>query len=394
MQYRIYEDVFEKFDKKIQRIINKCKKYGNPFTYKVVGEEYETRVERDDYGREHKIVYRFILVEVEGTAQIDNWELIALLEHSNDGNIIKNINNDVEVPESFRTSDCICEHCRSKRERKKLFIIRNTETGDFKQIGSTCLKSYTGCLSAEYIAAWLDGITEFEEEDGNIGSGIGKHYYKVDFAIQIASNIVDKIGYFSFENGGECSTKNIMQSALSGRGKWLSNINNELIKQGLPPFELNELYNESSKEKVHNMIEYYMNLEGDSNFIHNIQVILKTGYVSANNLGFIAYIPEGYRKHIEKQEEREQSKDEYFGDIGTRYKNVPIRSIRIVARFTNRYGFTTLYKIILSSGNILMWNASGDISDEIEYKNITFTVKDHKEYKGEFQTVVTRCKLA
>lgn len=118
MQYRIWEGAFEQFDKKIKRIVNKCKKYGNPFTYEVIGDVYETRVERVS-GIKRENTYRFTLVDVEGTAKIGDWELIAVMEYSHAGNIIKNINNDIMVPERFKTSDAICEHCGSKRVRKK-----------------------------------------------------------------------------------------------------------------------------------------------------------------------------------------------------------------------------------------------------------------------------------
>lgn len=106
--------------------------------------------------------------------------------------------------------------------------------------------------------------------------------------------------------------------------------------------------------------------------------------------------------------EHETEKDEYFGEVGKRYKNIPIQFIRKIASFDSVYGITVLYKIVLATGHVLTWNSSNGIkipdergndifltSDDGKlFKNITFTVKNHKEYRGQLQTVVTRCKLA
>ena len=39
MQYKIFEGNMNRLEKKLQRISNKCMKYGNDFTYEKIGEE-------------------------------------------------------------------------------------------------------------------------------------------------------------------------------------------------------------------------------------------------------------------------------------------------------------------------------------------------------------------
>lgn len=233
MQYKIYEGVFDAFEKKIKRIINKCIKYGNPFVYEVLGEQFETIKEKNDFGEQFERTYKFVLVNVEGTAKIDNWEFIATLEHtSSGGNIIKNVWNDVSVPDRFKTSEPVCEHCNGKRMRRLLYIVRNTKTNEFKQIGSTCVKSYTRGLSAEQIACYLDGMTEFEEYNGFVPSN-GKAYYRVEEVLTIAANVVDTIGYFNTSND-KLSTKDIAEETLSGfkESHAVREVNSRLCKAG------------------------------------------------------------------------------------------------------------------------------------------------------------------
>lgn len=146
MKYAIYEGNIDRLEKKLKRISNKCKAYGCDFHYEQTGEEF--RELKDEKG--NKYTARFVLVEAEGTAIINDWEFIAELEHTENGNIITGVAG-VEVPERYYTSKPMCEHCNSKRFRKNTYIVRNKQTGEFKQVGKSCLKDFTHGMSAEAV---------------------------------------------------------------------------------------------------------------------------------------------------------------------------------------------------------------------------------------------------
>ena len=76
MLYAIYEGFFADVEKKLNRIAKKCAKYGNEFTFDIVGKEIREIKDEDDF----TVNYKFILVEVEGTAKIDDWECVAVLD--------------------------------------------------------------------------------------------------------------------------------------------------------------------------------------------------------------------------------------------------------------------------------------------------------------------------
>ena len=117
MKYAIYEGNIDRLEKKLKRISNKCKAYGCDFHYEQTGEEF--RELKDEKG--NKYTARFVLVEAEGTAIINDWEFIAELEHTENGNIITGVAG-VEVPERYYTSKPMCEHCNSKRYRKNTLM--------------------------------------------------------------------------------------------------------------------------------------------------------------------------------------------------------------------------------------------------------------------------------
>lgn len=58
------------------------------------------------------------------------------------------------------------------------------------------------------------------------------------------------------------------------------------------------------------------------------------------------------------------------------------------------YGETHyIYKFITADGDILVWKTGPQVLDEGKAYTLTGTVKHHDDYKGEKQTVLTRCKV-
>ena len=137
--------------------------------------------------------------------------------------------------------------------------------------------------------------------------------------------------------------------------------------------------------------------ETDGEFIHNVKVAFAEGYVTRKAIGFLCYLPIGYEKAMQKEEERKaldaaKATVEFYGEIGKRY-TLKIDSVMLVTSWETEYGYTYLYKFT-SGNNVLVWKTSKYIFAEDEVLDeITFTVKAHNEYRGENQTEVTRCKI-
>ena len=350
MIYAIYEDFFPEVEKKLNRIAKKCVKHGNDFIFRINGEEirenFNTETEQTEY-------YKFVLVEVEGTAKINNWECIAVLEAHNSGNIIRRINTDIIVPERFQTSKNICEHCNSKRQRNNLYIIHNTDTDEWKQVGGSCLKLYTNGLNMEYIVAFLDGITTLEENNGIFASG-KKVYHSVKDVLAYAVEVIAKTGYFNAQSS--LPTKCLVNFCVNYPiVRAIDAINEELAfgKYDVR-FWSGDFHKKDTYETVEKIMEYYKNLEDSSEFIHNVQVMLHEGYVRPQNIGFICYLPEGYAKHVQKEiEKAKRIESKYFGEVGKRYKDKVIQFVNLVTSWETQYGYTYIYKITLEDGTIL-----------------------------------------
>lgn len=185
MTYKIFEGNLERLEKKLTRIANKCKKYGCDFRYEQVGEVFEDV--KDDKGETHTA--RFVLIEAEGTAKVNDWQFVATVEHTEKGNIIEGYAG-IEVPERYYTGKPICEHCNSNRYRKNTYIIRNIETGEFKQVGKSCLKDFTHGLSAEMVAQYISGFQELiEGEEPSEGCWFPRYINRDKFLAYAAETI-------------------------------------------------------------------------------------------------------------------------------------------------------------------------------------------------------------
>ena len=391
MMYAIYEDFYPDVEKKLKRVAKKCIKHGNDFTFEVKGEEV-----REEYNKEleRKEYHKFILVEVEGTAKIDNWECIAVLENHNAGNIIRRINTEIDIPERFKNTENICEHCNTKRQRNNLYVIHNVETDEWKQVGGSCLKLYTGGLNMEYIAAYMDGITELEEMNGIVGRG--KAYYHVEEVLSYAVEVINKTGYFNAQSN--IPTKYLVSELMQNNlGRAIERINEEFKNARLDVrMSEHDFHKDNTEEAVEKITNYYKNLDDNSEFVHNVKVMLNEGFLLPKNFGFLCYLPEGYARYMKKEVEKAKKVEtKYFGEVGKRYKDKVIEDVTLITSWETQFGATYVYKITLEDGFVLTWKTSNGLylDRNEEYDKICFTVKEHKEYKGEKQTEVTRCKV-
>lgn len=406
MEYLIYEDFFPNLDRKILSIGKKCAQNGNPFSYCVLGDEFQER--KNSAGK--SAVYRFIRVDVSGIATVGEYTAVAMLEMHNTGNLIRLIDRSVTLPEKFRTSENVCEHCHSSRERKNLFVVRNNQTGEFKQVGKSCLKLYTGGLNAETVAYALDLVTELE----NAGKAEGiclasRKWASLDSVLAAANLFVGKMGYQKSEDTMLPTSALVRRVALSedlARAK--DDVNDTLYRYGLKfrieSSDLENLTSPEDLETVEKIKKYWISEtekpENNSEFYNNVHILLSENFVESKNFGILSYLPEGYRRFLESEKrkaERAQLPEvQHYGEVGKRYRKIPAKRITLVTSYETLYGYTDVFRIILQDGGEITWKTSTWVDEQIRKSEnfmVDFTVKAHGEFRGVKQTEVTRVKI-
>lgn len=398
--YKIHESFMEEIEKKLTRIKKKCEKYGNEFSYEVLGFEM-INIETDKSLSPN--YQKYFNIKAVGTARINDWEFIATLIPFGTENVIKRYNTEVELPTRFRKSENICEHCNTARSRNELFIVRNVKTNEFIQVGRKCLQDYTNGLSAENVAnfiEWKDlfrGFEDAEREEFRNGS-IQRKYFDVKEIIQYAMICTDKFGYFKTESRLPTveRVRNLVWDSRKTLNDWYIDDDVEV--------KYDDIFNDDTDKKAQEIMQYYLSLEDKSEFIHNIQTLIKAEYCTRKEFGIISCLPNSYRKALDNEKmisdrkaEIEKVKDVevesvYFGEIGKRY-TIENMKIMYISSYETMYGVTHIYKLYDNENHIFIWKTSKSIELEDKECTVTLTIKNHSEYNGVMQTEVSRCKL-
>lgn len=398
VQYSIFEGNMDRLEKKLNRIFNKCKKYGCEFSYRQVGEEF--REIKDEQG--NKYTARFVIVEAEGKAVVNGWKFIASVEHTEKGNIINRI-GEIEVPAKYYTTAAICEHCNSKRYRKDTYIVMNEESGEFKQVGKSCLNDFTNGLSAEAVAQYISLFDELIKGEAPWG-GRGERYYKTETILRYAAETIKYFGYVRTQDSGRStSSRSFDYYCVDYDGWWMSR---ELLKDLKKEME-DVNFNPNAADTVQlvkDAVSWVLSQDKDNNYMHNLKTVCSLEYVTGGNLGILVSLFPTYNRELEYQAERaeqerkraveraKEANSQHIGNIGDRI-DVQVHSVTCLTSWETEWGITRVYKIVDVNGNVYTWK-TGSYFNEDEVKTIRGTVKEHKEYRGIKQTELTRCKVS
>lgn len=389
MQYKIFEENMERLEKKLARIANKCKKYGNDFHYEVMGEEY---IEQQD---EHGGYYtaKYIVVEAEGKAVINNWKFIASVEHTGIGNLIKSCCDDVELPERYYTSKPICEHCKSNRARKNTYIVQNTETGEFKQVGKSCLADFTGGMDAEEITRYISLFDELIQGEYIEPGSHPKPYIRTEKALKYVAETIRHFGYAKADSSTPTKIK-AMEFYSADNGLLWPKKHADEIKQEMKDISFDK-DSQYACEIVEKVIPWIARQDERNNYFHNLKVVCSLDYITFDKFGILASVFPAYSKAIAKEEQikKEKAKEEqsiHVGAVGDRV-TIEIAEHNVVTSWETTYGLTMLHKVIDINGNVYTWKTGNNIPDDT--KRIVGTIKGHTEYNGIKQTEITRCRV-
>lgn len=400
MKYEIPYENLATLKKKLASIESKCEKYGLDFYFNIVGDKYMKAMPRPT--SDGDIVDEFvpcIIVDVEGCAYIDGFEFLAVIEHREHGNLVKCITDEPLDPK-WRTAEPKCDHCGTNQNRKTTYLVRDMKTLEIKQLGKSCLKLYTGGISAEHATFFESFLKMIEDFDINgideLPKGVDP-YFEIKPVLAYAIEEVEKNGYH--KKNEEHPTVNSV----------LAHLTNDKYK-------IDDRYWDKAEEEI----EFVKKMDNTSDYIYNIQTLIEDGYMKDKDMGYICSIPSMYEREMSKEAERkareeakakENADSEWIGKEGQKME-ATIVSFNIMASFDNGYGIAHLVKMVTAEGNQLKWTTSnpylGEVAEEdrwgslgmgrpIEFTEllpckIQFTVKSHDEYKGAKQTTVLRVK--
>ena len=319
------------------------------------------------------IKIRCIQVEVEGIYKIDGWQFLGTIQFTKNGNIIRLADSSFsdKIPEKYKNTPPICEHCGTIRNRKDTYLIYNAERNEFKQVGRTCLLEYTRGLDATVCAdimscldkmiEYTDYICDYDTFQSNTGYGVSTRE-----AQGYATALVKKFGYNKSDS--ENPTSHDLANLLFG-----FNIADRLsdIK---PDYSL--------IEEINNWLD---TVNDNYGYLYNAKLAWLNQFCEARDLGLIASLISTYLKIKNRT-----FSSNYVGNIGDKIEIKPV-SVRVLySQQWSYYSYSYKLELKDNEGNIYIWSTTNMPTDE---DTIKATVKEHTEYKGIKQTVITRGKI-
>lgn len=388
MQYAIYEGNMDRLEKKLAYIYNKCKTYGCDFHYEVVGETFKEV--KDSSG--HKVMARFLLVEAEGKAVVNGWEFAAAVEHTDKGNIFSGILG-IEIPQKYYTSPPVCEHCNTNRFRKYTYIVRNKETGEFKQVGKACLKDYTHGMSAEMVAQYISLFDTLIQGEAPEPTARIERYLDVKEYLRFAAETIRYYGYIKSGDDRQSTGLKALDFYEASRGRavareYLEDLRAEMDSVGFNPDS------EQARKDVEDALAWIKEQRESSTYIHNLKTACTLDYTVYKNYGLLASLFAAYRRDMERIRQRgetDESKSVYVGTVNGKV-TVDVTSVRCMSSWDGQYGTTRLYKIIGKDGNTYTWKTGKVLPEKFDSMVITGKVKGHSEFRGIKQTDLTYCQ--
>lgn len=324
---------------------------------------------------------------------LNGWSFLAIIEHSKEGNIILKKLYNVNIPEQYLTSGTYCEHCNVNRYRKFTYLVYKVETNEIHQVGSTCLTAYLG-FDASLLMAHAalfnqmnDMMNDGRERDRMTKRGVVMQ--NLELFLKRTIVVVEKIGYVSAKKAREDAERNAdNMTTLTATGylAWEMEYNKKYWKD-----ELEQASGEHVHEVYGKVMDMVNEMEDNNDYIHNIKILVKRGYVTFKTATTAASIVGTYLAREYKKNNENKKNSIHFGIIGNRIDVDMILKSKI--KFESRYGMSNCYRFETIDGNVAVWfTASAVLQEGTRYVGKATVVK-HDEYKGLKQTLLNRCKL-
>lgn len=437
MKITVYAHDADEVVKKLERIGKKAAKYGVPFSFER-GEEHPQRVNVYRYDEanhceylDEKSFYNVAAVDFEVNCEAfikaNGWRVCAKVEHGDKGNIVTGF-GDSEIDPAWYDAPARCDHCNTNRKRAVTFMVKR-EDGTVRQVGRSCLLEYTGIDPATALL-WAS-VRDIYPQDFNIRESEFNEMrsalvYDVELVLAHAVDAVKAKGYR--KAGDRDSTRDQVAKLLredaipSAEGKAKAKqIVEWLIESGTESRAIearrDELYekagygddglpeDEEAAKEFHRFCQTTKLMLGVE---RDCFALAQSGWAKTRHIGRLAYMPIAYDKAMERKSREEArvagkaaeaERSEYVSEVGKRIE-IDVASAKIITSWETDYGRTFLYKFVDADGNVFIWRASGMMYDskadrvipEETIKRIKGTVKEHSEYDGVKQTVLTRCK--
>ena len=360
-------------------------------------------------------ILRFHTVRLIGERPIlAGHKFLGTLEHADEVGLIVRTVPGESIPEQYRNADPTnCDHCHKRiKTRKETFVVEHVETKTFKQVGRQCVADFLGGTDPAAVLALVQMLSEAhdilcagsdEDDEREFGGGRGRELYDTIYVLARAAALCRNLGWVPRSKAIEwekTATADRVREYVQERNpeKLFEDRHGNVDREAMAQYQ----YDDSDMAKAEAAIEWARNLtetQADSlnDYLYNLNVIAKAAAIEPKHFGLACSIIPAYNREQEQllgieRDRKAGTASEHFGEVKKRAEYV-----LTVTRYSTSegdYGVTHIFGFDDATGNKAVWFGSNDPGMELgKTYQVKATVKDHGEYRGVKQTVLTRVAL-
>lgn len=400
-EYAVPQYKWDALKKKIDRLARKAVKLGMaPVALKIVREsDDEVKIYPRDGGPARKAWMHFFHVVIEGQApKINGWEFLAVVNHvlMDDGQLDTVISTvpGAQVPEYFRgASPGWCDHCKVTRRRNDTFILTDGDNG-YKRVGRTCLRDFLSdqqgrSVGVENMLARAEILIEAREvvkHAGDYGDGAGAAMLDLH---EYLSWVAAQVRHHGWISRGEAYRQGHATQSTADQALHAMDYNpKHRDTEWLPEEQDRDL----AQAAIDWVGEWVSNETAPNDYQYNLHVVTGRSILDYKHTGIAASAINAYQRELARKAQAAQPQaSRHFGEKGEK----ATITVKVLSRQVLSGRFTTyLFKLVTVNGNNAVWFASNDVLKVGETVTLDVTIKDHKEFGGVKETVLTYCQRA
>lgn len=280
-----------------------------------------------------------------------------------------------------------CEHCGVDRRRKTGFLLRDSDTDVYKEVGSTCVEDFTGIDPAKalFLAKMytiLDyGAECFEATSGRVlMDGVDPEYY-----LTLVAFVAEQSGYVSSAAARNSDTLIATYSEAFAFGQEMARGRVSMSRQ--VAYQEREAH---CKEKARAVIAWCAALEPKDAFQISIKQLMDSPYLK-NEPKYLALASAAYQAHEKMLHTNAvqqvtaalpPKESDYVGAVGEAMSTKLL--IKAITGFDSTFGYVNIVIFADKEGNELKWKSGsmpGEFKQHIgEVMAGKFKIKSHTLY--------------
>ena len=283
--------------------------------------------------------------------------------------------------ENYRSRESAhCDHCNKIRFRNVIYVLLHEVTGKIISVGRTCLKDFLH-IDADPMRLFEKAAESLDSIRGIDVSIYPNYHYQRWFPVEVVLSLADyaikKYGYVNRSKAIDLGTIATPVRII------------EYLRGTADEMPANDCLNNRDELKKW-FDDNAAKVFDDSNFGINMKTLLSQDAVKYESFGFLSYAIVAMNRYLNKS--MDKSISQYVGKVKDKIEST--LKVTGISAFATRFGESTLYRFVDENNNILILFSSKEIEAEKGKRyRISAIVKEHNEYRGVKQTILTRCKI-